>query len=51
MKLFEELGYDLTNLYENICECYVEIGDMKKALSFLRMSIDNTIKQTYHHRD
>lgn len=30
--MFIDLNYDKTNLYENICECYVEIGDMAKAL-------------------
>lgn len=47
MKLFESLNYDLTSLYENICECYVELGDTEKALEILRIAINKTIRQLY----
>jgi len=44
IKLFDDLGYDKTNLYENIADCYMEIGDLQNAIVYLRQSIEMTIK-------
>lgn len=51
LRLFEQLGYDLTGIQENLCECYVEIGDHAKALYYLRLSIDKSIKEIYGRQE
>ena len=47
LKLYEKLGYDRTNLYENISSCYLELKDYENAIKFLKDSIDLTIKELY----